>query len=545
MTLRLIGLMSVLLFVALSTFSLLLSRSEDAIMREVERTISTAGSETLRAVLSGTTLAECLWTGAEPPVAVGFAIGEEAPTAQVTSRILVRRGVKPDPQQPAAGEDTDLMFLVAPARPLSVAPRQAGELHFEVRLSAAAVDVTQRMEPSMDLAAAGAAPATAVADDGDGEPQPSAARADPPAVRVEKWVGALPGTATLLTRTPPGLPSGEAMEEFRFRMSTSHYQALFAAVKKRLWMLFLAVFAVGSICSIGLANRFTRPIRELDAALRRVAVDDLDARVRESGSGEVVRLTRAFNQMAGRLRVARDRSRELARREKLSALGRLAAGVAHDVRNPLHSINLTMQHLCDTCRPADAAAAAEFDHAARLIHGEVRRLDRLVGNFLRFARRDAAETRPVRLDEMLAQTAELVAKEAESRGVRIEVDADPADPEVQVGVESLRAALLNLVLNSLDAMRGGGALWLRARVASDSAWIEVADTGVGIREEDRERVFDFGFTTRDDGHGLGLAMVHQIVVEEHGGRVSMTSRVGVGTTFRLELPVAAPAEVMA
>lgn len=326
-----------------------------------------------------------------------------------------------------------------------------------------------------------------------------------------------------------------------FQMSTRDYGAVFAALRGRMWAWFLAVVLMGTLLSAWLARRFTRPVRDLDLAIRRLAREDLDVEVPVAGGGEVARLSLAFNDMTRRLRIARERSRELTRRERLSALGRLAAGVAHDVRNPLHSINLSLQHLQDTCRPA-AGDGPEFDRTVGIIRGEIRRLDGLVSNFLRFARSGPGEQRPVDVDHLLRETGQVVAKEAAVRGVEVEVGAR-AGTEVLAEGEALRSALLNLVLNSFEAMPGGGTLTLRSRVRGDAILLEVSDTGVGIAEDDREQIFDFGYTTREDGHGLGLAMVHEIVVEEHGGRVEVDSAVGRGTTIRIELPAPAPAEV--
>lgn len=301
--------------------------------------------------------------------------------------------------------------------------------------------------------------------------------------------------------------------------------------------LFLGVFVVGTVLSAGLATRFTRPIRRLDAGIRRLSDGDLDVEVEAPGKDEIGRLGRAFNDMTRKLRANRERSRELLRKEKLSALGRLAAGVAHDVRNPLHSIGLTLQHLTETGRPEDEDRAAEFDRAVSVIRGEIRRLDQLVGNFLGFAGRDRGVRQTVDLRELLRETIRLVGKEAERRRVRIELNVDEESPPLRHGGESLRSAILNLVLNSFEAMPEGGTLSITLAFKDGELRLEVADTGRGVPEEDQERVFDFAYTTREGGNGLGLAMVHHCVVEEHGGRVSLDSRPGEGTRVRLALPV--------
>jgi signal transduction histidine kinase len=240
--------------------------------------------------------------------------------------------------------------------------------------------------------------------------------------------------------------------------------------------------------------------------------------------------------MARKLRANRERAREMVRRDKLSALGRLAAGVAHDVRNPLHSIGLTLSHLDDTGRPVNPERAAEFDRSVTMIRGEIRRLDQLVVNFLRFANGDRRERKTVDLRALVEDTAQLIRKEAQWRGIELVLDLEDV-PEVLVDVEAIRSSLLNLVLNSCEAMPKGGRLDIVLRDEHGEVALEVGDTGRGIPADQHEKVFDFGYSTREGGSGLGLVMVHQCVVEDHHGHVTLESEEGHGTRVRIVLPV--------
>jgi signal transduction histidine kinase len=207
------------------------------------------------------------------------------------------------------------------------------------------------------------------------------------------------------------------------------------------------------------------------------------------------------------------------------------------VRNPLHSINLTLQHMAETSRPREAARGSEFDRSLGIIRGEIRRLGKLVENFLRFARSDRQEKALVHIPELLRETAQLVEKEAMRRGVDIRVELAEDIPEVMADGESVRSSVLNLVLNSFESMPEGGKLVLSARREGTNVLVEVSDSGTGISPEEQERVFDFAYTTRENGHGLGLPMVHQVVVEDHGGRVSLQSEPGAGTLVQLAFPL--------
>jgi signal transduction histidine kinase len=221
----------------------------------------------------------------------------------------------------------------------------------------------------------------------------------------------------LVRRDNTGDNAEAVVSEIQLPISVQDYESLFDRVRRQSMFLFFGVFLVGIVLSAGAAARFTRPARRLDAALREVSEGDLDAEVEVRGNDEMARLGLAFNEMARKMRANRERAREMVRRDKLSALGRLAAGVAHDVRNPLHSIGLTLAHLDDTGRPEDPERAAEFDRAVTLIRGEIRRLDQLVVNFLRFANGDRRERAAIDLRALVDETAKLIRKEAQWRGI--------------------------------------------------------------------------------------------------------------------------------
>jgi signal transduction histidine kinase len=353
---------------------------------------------------------------------------------------------------------------------------------------------------------------------------------------------------TLRTRAARGAAAddagGESLQarpsEIRLPIPVEQYDRLFAGARRRSLFLFLGVFLVGIVLSAGAAARFTRPARKLDAALRELSDGDLESELEVHGDDEMARLGGAFNEMTRKLRANRERTRQLARRDKLSALGRLAAGVAHDVRNPLHSIGLTLDHLHDTGRPDETERAAEFDRSLAMIRGEIRRLDQLVVNFLRFAKGDNRERQSVNLAALVRETAQLVRKETQWRGIEMKLELAEV-PDLRIDVEAIRSSLLNLVLNSCEAMPKGGELSISLVSEEGEVRLEVADSGRGIPQDDLEKVFDFGYSTREGGSGLGLVMVHQCVVEEHGGRVDLVSEIDTGTRVQLIFPVPAAA----
>jgi signal transduction histidine kinase len=231
--------------------------------------------------------------------------------------------------------------------------------------------------------------------------------------------------------------------------------------------------------------------------------------------------------------------RRLLRSERLAAVGTMAAGLAHEVRNPLNSASLQLTLL--ERRLARGEAPAEILPIAQIIKSEIDRLDRLVRDFLAFSQPRPFEAHPVDAGALLAGTVALIAPVAEAASVAVAVEA-PATPVAIAGdAERLRQVLLNLTRNALEAMqaKGGGHLTLRARAVTDDqeddlVEIDVEDDGPGFSDE--LPVFDAFFTTKEQGTGLGLPIVHRIVAD-HGGTIRVASRPG-RTCFTLRLPAA-------
>jgi signal transduction histidine kinase len=230
---------------------------------------------------------------------------------------------------------------------------------------------------------------------------------------------------------------------------------------------------------------------------------------------------------------------------KLAALGRLMAGVAHEVKNPLNAMTIHLELLKQKLAavrepitvPAGAGPARSVDLSKHvsIIADEIRRLDQVVVGFLKFARPDELKLQPVRLDTLVSDVVTTATPEAERRQVTFRVDCPPTLPPINADPGMLRQALLNLALNACQAMPDGGTLKIAARPASRGrVEIDVEDTGVGIPPEHLSRIFDLYFTTKDKGSGIGLSMVYRIV-QLHDGEVEVQSTPGMGTRFRLVL----------
>ena len=296
-----------------------------------------------------------------------------------------------------------------------------------------------------------------------------------------------------------------------------------------------AVFAFGFVGVAILARRMTRDIDRLAAAARGVGAGEIPAPVPTDRRDEIGRLVGAFNVMVERLRERRELEARLRRAERLSALGKLAGAMAHEVRNPLNLLSLTLDHVAEAYVPADPAAAAE---CRRLLGGareELRRVDRLVREFLDYGRPPRLELRRCAVEEIVEEARGRVAADAERRGVDLRAEVEPGLPEIEADPLAIGACLVNLLQNALQATPPGGRVTVRAARLGEAARIEVRDTGAGIAAEDFERIFEPYFSKREGGVGLGLAIAQRIV-EEHGGTVRASSAPGEGATFVIELP---------
>ncbi len=300
---------------------------------------------------------------------------------------------------------------------------------------------------------------------------------------------------------------------------------------------FLAILAAGTLAAAAvgrlLASRVTRPLEALRDAAARVAAGDLDARVDVSATGEVGDLVRGFNEMTGDL--ARSRAR-LAQAERIAAWREVARRLAHEIKNPLTPIAMSVETLREAREKGRADFAEIFDEGTRAIGEEVRRLKRIVDEFSRFARLPAPQRAPVSPDEVVSAAIALWAEPP--AGVAIVREVEPGLPPVHADRDQVVQVLLNLVGNALDAMPRGGTLTVGARAAGGGVAFTVRDTGPGIAPGDLGRVFEPYFTTKEGGTGLGLAIADRIA-EEHGGRLEASSAPGEGATFTLTLPVVA------
>lgn len=295
----------------------------------------------------------------------------------------------------------------------------------------------------------------------------------------------------------------------------------------------LAVLAAVAVAAFGLAllltGRLTNSLERLAGAADRVSEGHLDERVPDAGPHEIGRVARAFNRMTESLRRT---LAELADRRALAAVGEFAASLAHEIRNPLTSIQVDLQ-MVEERLPAADAVGRELQAQAL---ADLRRLDATLAGALQTARSGRMAATEVSLNAVLRAAAEAALPAVENAGASLSL---PGPDAVEVTVQGDRDALfqvtLNLLLNAAQAVSVGGTVRATHHVEGDAALIEVSDDGRGIPEAELERVFETLYSTRTGGTGLGLAIARRLA-EAHGGTLTLASRPGSGTTAVVRLP---------
>ncbi len=303
------------------------------------------------------------------------------------------------------------------------------------------------------------------------------------------------------------------------------------------------VFTIGIVLTLFLARRYTEPINSLVDDFKRVSSGDLSVTIPVNSTDEIGELARGFNEMVQKLREREMLEKRLYEAEHLSRVGRLASGIAHEIRNPLNYISLAIDHLREDVLPHCADEQRdEMDELTARIKEEVRRANYMVVNFMNYGRPLKLRRAPVSYADLLANALPVLHDRLAEQGVEVEVQIPPDFPPLWVDQEMLRTCVLNLVGNALQAMPGGGAITLAAEQDQERVRLSFSDQGSGIRTEDLERIFQPYFTTRELGTGLGLAITERIV-REHGGSIQVESAPGCGTTFTLLLPASPEIQV--
>ena len=301
----------------------------------------------------------------------------------------------------------------------------------------------------------------------------------------------------------------------------------------------LGILLISTVITIFLVWRFTRPLANLSNAAQRIAAGDLSFRVQGAKrNDEMGKLATRFDEMTAELEKARELEAQLQQAEKSAVVGRLGSAIAHEIRNPLNYINLSLDHLRAKFAPEDAEKKASFDQLTSQLKTEVARINQQITDFLSYSRPAKAALQPVSARAVVEDSLRIVEAQAADLNVEISLAESENVPQILGDAEFLRSVFNNLFINAVQSMETtGGALNVKISPDSEFVKIEIADTGKGIPEENLEKIFEPYFSTKETGTGLGLAIVQKIV-DVHNGTVEVKSKLNEGTQFIVRLPEA-------
>jgi len=303
---------------------------------------------------------------------------------------------------------------------------------------------------------------------------------------------------------------------------------------KRIIGTFL-VFGAGIVIAMLFSWRYTKPIRNVVSAANRIAAGDLKQTMVTDSKDEIGELTQNFNLMVQKLREQKQMEGKLREAEHLSGIGRLSRNMAHEIRNPLNFISLSIDHIKEKFSPDGARDAEKFNSLISNIKQEIHRLNKLVEDFLDYGKPLRLNLRKADIGKLLENTIGIIWAKAEAEKITIIKDYDSL-PLLNMDSDLIKTCIFNVILNAFQAMPDGGALTIKAEHTEGMLSIIISDTGKGIPEDELPKVFEPFYTTKRKGLGLGLAITKR-VVEEHEGKVNIRSAVGNGSTVVITLPV--------
>jgi signal transduction histidine kinase len=304
-------------------------------------------------------------------------------------------------------------------------------------------------------------------------------------------------------------------------------------IRRTLWIL--SIFAIGVMLCILISYRYTRPILLLIEAIRSISKGRKPV-LPKFLHAEISGLADSLSDMAEKLEEQKTMAEKLKQAEHQALAAQLASGIAHEIRNPLNFISLSIDHL-DAMKFAGAKNTGEMsDDLIKKMKLEIQRVNQLVVNFLDLGRELVLHPLSIRIDLPLEESLSLSAQQLADHGILIEREYCNPMPVVSVDIDKMKSTFQNLIANAVEAMPGGGRLRIAIREKDGFAAVKLMDSGEGILPGNQSKVFEPYFTTKKTGTGLGLAIVKRIV-EAHGGRIDIAGQPGIGTEVAVMIPL--------
>lgn len=315
-------------------------------------------------------------------------------------------------------------------------------------------------------------------------------------------------------------------KEFLFRTLES--------VRDKLFLYTAAVTFVGIIFGLYMARKVLQPVLILSKGVGRIGEGEVGVEVPVVGHGEIKDLAISFNRMSLKLKELIDKIKSaqehMVKTEKLYAVGEFSAGIAHEIKNPLTPIMMLMRRVKEE---RESLSDKDID----IIEEELNRIDRIVTEFLAFARPDNVEKTEVNINDVLNEVITITRPKIDRSGISLIEKYSNSLPDITGTHDALKQVFLNIMLNAIQAMDGsGGELTVETSASDRSVQVIIRDTGIGIPEENLKKIYDPFFTTKKDGTGMGLALTHNII-NDHSGEIDIDSTPGSGTTVKVKFPL--------
>ena len=315
------------------------------------------------------------------------------------------------------------------------------------------------------------------------------------------------------------------LDDYRLVQQKNH-------LKRILSMVF--AFSIGVIFSILVAEKYTGPIKKMAEASKRIAEGEL-VKIRDKGRrDEIGVLIKSFNEMVDKLAERKELEEKLKKNEQLSMIGQLSSGIAHEIRNPLNFLSLSVGHIKERLSEENMENKEDLIKLLDNVTKEIYRVNELIHNFL-FLGKPIALNRVLVPPEALIDEALYILKDKVRTGVDISTACDSGGQPMYCDREYMRLCLINLLLNAIQAIDDKGTVAIECGREDSFSFISVTDSGAGIDPEDLDKIFEPYYSTKKLGVGLGLAVTKRFI-EEHGGHISITSEVGKGTAIKIKVP---------
>ncbi|GAQ94360.1 hypothetical protein TAGGR_1540 [Thermodesulfovibrio aggregans] len=298
----------------------------------------------------------------------------------------------------------------------------------------------------------------------------------------------------------------------------------------------LIIFSLGIIVTYIISSRYTRPIDTLTEAAIKVAQGDFNYRLNINRKDEIGKIAESFNFMIQKLQENQMLHERLREAEHLAAIGQLSRTIAHEIRNPLNFINLSIDHLIEKLKKEDKNNSNHINLLEKMKQ-EIYRVNNLITEYLEYVKPLKLNKKVANIIEIIEDVVSIIEATAEKEGINIYKDYT-VDFTVNVDVDLIKSCFLNIITNAIYAMRDSEVknLFIKTELVDDNILIKISDTGSGVPEEVIDKIFEPFFSTKRDGLGLGLPLAKK-VIEEHGGTIEFSSKLGQGTEVKIYIPV--------